>query len=87
MKRFLALILLLGLTMSMAGCEIGMEHTGGGDDGIVRALYDYFTGAKAAHQVSEIGISCRNHLLVFAAEEARQQNTVVDTAAFEQSFC
>lgn len=36
MKRFLALILLLGLTMSMAGCEIGMEHTGGGDDGIYR---------------------------------------------------
>lgn len=60
---------------------------GGGDDGIVRALYDYLTGAKTADQVSEIGISCRNHLLVFAAEQARHGRTVVDTATFEKSFC
>ena len=59
---------------------------GGGDDGIVRALYDYFTGVKTADQVSEIGISCRNHLLVFAAETARHQNAVVDTEEFRKSI-
>jgi predicted dehydrogenase len=60
---------------------------GGGDDGIITALYDYLTGAKTADQVSEIGISCRNHLLVFASEWARHQNQVVDTAEFEKSCC
>lgn len=59
---------------------------GGGDDGIVLALYDYLTGAKTAEEVSEIGISCRNHLLVFAAEQARAQGSVVDTAQFQKSF-
>ena len=60
---------------------------GGGDDGIVAALYDYLTGVKTADRVSEIGISCRNHLLVFAAEQARHRHTVVDAAAFEEGFC
>lgn len=59
---------------------------GGGDDGIVLALYDYLTGAKIADQVSEIGISCRNHLLVFAAEQARAQGTVVNTTQFQKQF-
>ena len=59
---------------------------GGGDDGIVTALYDYLIGAKTADQVSEIGISCRNHLLVFAAEQARRQGTVVMTDDFQKSF-
>ncbi|MBO7185212.1 MAG: Gfo/Idh/MocA family oxidoreductase [Oscillospiraceae bacterium] len=59
---------------------------GGGDDGIVRALYDYLTGVKTADEVSEIGISCRNHLLVFAAEQARHEKSVVDTKTFQQSF-
>ena len=60
---------------------------GGGDDGIVRALYDYLTGVKTADQVSEIGISCRNHLLVFAAEQARHEKQVIDTDSFEKTFC
>ena len=44
---------------------------GGGDPGIVNALYDYMTGAKTADEVSEIGISCENTRLVFAAERSR----------------
>ncbi len=59
---------------------------GGGDDGIVTALYDYLTGAKTADEVSEIGISCRNHLLVFAAEEARHNATVVRPADFQKGL-
>lgn len=59
---------------------------GGGDDGVVNALYDYLTGTKTAEEVSEIGISCRNHLLVFAAEQARHQGTVVNTTQFQKQF-
>ena len=49
---------------------------GGGDPGIVNALYDYLTGVKTADQVSEIGISCENHRLVFAAEKSRLNGDV-----------
>lgn len=59
---------------------------GGGDDGIVKALYAYLTGTKTADEVSEIGISCRNHLLVFAAERARHEKSVVSTRCFQKEF-
>ena len=49
---------------------------GGGDPGIVNALYDYMTGAKTAEEVSEIGISCENTRLVFAAERSRLNGDV-----------
>lgn len=44
---------------------------GGGDPGIVNALYDYVTGIKTAEEVSELGISCENTRLVFATERSR----------------
>ena len=50
---------------------------GGGDTGIVHALYDYLAGNKSACEVSEIGISCENHQLAFAAEKSRHENMVV----------
>lgn len=50
---------------------------GGGDQGIVDALYRYLTGGLKAEAVSEIGISCRNHMLVFAAEDSRLHDRVV----------
>lgn len=59
---------------------------GGGDDGIVNALYDYLSGSKTAQQVSEIGISVRNHALVFAAEEARHKGNVVCMKDFFQAL-
>ena len=43
---------------------------------IVNALYDYMTGAKTADEVSEIGISCENTQLVFAAERSRLNGDV-----------
>ncbi len=51
---------------------------GGGDQGIVDALYDYMLTGKASSQISEIGISCDNHMIVFAAEKSRLEGTVVD---------
>lgn len=59
---------------------------GGGDEGIVNGLYDYLTGAKNAQQVSEIGISCQNHLLVFAAEESRHTGNVIRIADYQKQF-
>ncbi len=51
---------------------------GGGDDGIVFALYDYLTDNYSGTSISDIRTSCNNHLIVFAAEEARQSGAVVD---------
>ena len=59
---------------------------GGGDTGIVNALYDYLTDSIEASEVSEIGISCQNHMLVFAAEKSRATNTVVDVEEFINSL-
>lgn len=59
---------------------------GGGDEGIVNALYDYVTGAINANEVSEIEISCKNHMIVFAAEEARTTNTVVSVPKYTKKI-
>ncbi len=50
---------------------------GGGDTGIVAVLYDYINDRISPEEVSEIGISIENHMLVFAAEESRKTDTVV----------
>lgn len=51
---------------------------GGGDFGIVAALYQHLAENKQLISVASIDTSIKNHLLVFAAEEARLQKTVVD---------
>lgn len=51
---------------------------GGGDAGIVVALYDYMTGNYTGNAVPTIEESCYNHLITFAAEHARLTGTVVD---------
>jgi predicted dehydrogenase len=55
---------------------------GGGDEGIVLDLYDYLCGTYCGVSVADIGISVANHLIGFAAEEARHTDTVVDVYAF-----
>lgn len=56
---------------------IGGGH-GGGDEGIIRTLYEYLNGTYTGKSVPEIDESYRNHLIVFAAEKSRLENTVVD---------
>ncbi len=51
---------------------------GGGDEGIVSSVYEYLTGQYRGCSISDIRTSVENHLIVFAAEQARQQETVVD---------
>jgi hypothetical protein len=54
---------------------IGGGH-GGGDEGIIRTLYEYLNGTYTGKSVPEIEESYRNHLIVFAAEKSRHNGTV-----------
>jgi hypothetical protein len=71
--------------IDVAGDSIVSGH-GGGDSGIVNALKQYLYGELEAKDVSEIGISCRNHMLVFAAEESRLTDTVVRVEEFSKRY-
>lgn len=51
---------------------------GGGDNGIVRELYEYLSGHYSGFRAADIETSVRNHLIGFAAETARHTHTVVD---------
>lgn len=51
---------------------------GGGDYGIVCALYEYLMGTYTGNAASDIGISAENHIAVFAAEKSRLEGTIVD---------
>ena len=55
---------------------------GGGDEGIVHALYDYLTTGVITEQLSEIGISVKNHMIAFAAEESRHTGKVVNVKEY-----
>ncbi len=68
---------LSGEEIAIAGDSIASGH-GGGDQGIVNALYQYVTGELSAEDVSEIEISFKNHMLTFAAEEARKKGIIID---------
>ncbi len=59
---------------------------GGGDSGIMLSLYDYVTGAIGAEDLSEIGISCKNHLITFAAEESRLTDKVIDVTEYQKRY-
>lgn len=59
---------------------------GGGDAGIVCCLYDYLTGQGRTEAIPTIDESCHNHILVFAAEQARHSGTIVDVDAFIESL-
>lgn len=56
---------------------------GGGDEGIIAALYDYLNGILQAEEVSEIEVSFKNHLLAFAAESSRVESKIVDLTSFQ----
>lgn len=51
---------------------------GGGDYGIIEDLYEYIANNNPSNSISDISISCRSHLICFAAEESRLNHTVVD---------
>ncbi len=71
--------------LSKTGNSINDGHAGG-DDGIVESLYDYLCGNIGSENLSEIGISCKNHLIAFAAEEARLSDTVVNMDKYYEKY-
>ena len=69
----------------VAGDGIVSGH-GGGDSGIIEALYEYLVGEYHGKSIPTIQESCYNHMIVFAAEKARRTNTVVDVDAYINSL-
>ena len=51
---------------------------GGGDVGILSALYHSVCGDYTGKALSDISVSVANHLIVFAAERSRKEGTVID---------
>lgn len=59
---------------------------GGGDNGIVESFYEYLTGTYKGVSISDVSTSVNNHLIVFAAEKARSEGTVVDIEEYISSL-
>ena len=66
----------------LTGSDGIISGHGGGDTGIIETLYQYLTGNYKGQSVPSISESCYNHLLVFAAEESRFSNTVVNVEEY-----
>lgn len=75
----------LDIDYSNVGDSILGGH-GGGDDGIVCDLYRYLAGEIDAAGLSEINISVKNHLIVFAAEQSRHTSTVVTLEDYVKKY-
>ncbi len=59
---------------------------GGGDEGIIKTLYEYINKTYEGKSVPEINESCENHYIVFAAEKSRKENSVVDFNEYVKSI-
>ena len=70
----------------VGGNTIASGH-GGGDSGIMAALYEYVTDTYEGFSICDIETSARNHLISFAAEESRVNGgTVVDLDEYAKRF-
>lgn len=58
---------------------------GGGDYGIVEELYDYLSGKYTGYCAANIDTSVKNHIIGFAAEKARHNDTVENVAEFSKA--
>ena len=63
-----------------------VDGHGGGDIGIVNTLYEYIVNDYEGDQLSEIGISIKNHLIAFAAEKSRQEGRIINLREFEEKL-
>lgn len=63
----------------------GYELHGGGDAGLVRALYDEMTKPPGVPLEAGLESTVHSHLIAFAAEQARCTGQTVDLAEFEQA--
>jgi len=63
----------------------GYELHGGGDAGLVNALYDEMTKAPGEPPAAGLDSTVHSHLLSFAAEQARITGRTVDIAEFQKA--
>lgn len=63
----------------------GYELHGGGDAGLVRAVYDEMTAPAGTPLAADISSTTHSHLIAFAAEEARLTGRTIDLAEFEKA--
>ena len=59
---------------------------GGGDQGIVKELYEFLGDDYTGYRAANITVSVQNHMLAFAAEESRHNRTVVDMEEFMKRY-
>lgn len=55
---------------------------GGGDDGIIEEMHEYFSDNYTGFRAADIQVSVRNHMIGFAAEQARHNGTVVSVEEY-----
>lgn len=53
---------------------------GGGDEGIIKELYEYLSGEYTGYRAADLKTSVYNHMIGFAAEEARLNRSVVNVS-------
>ncbi len=64
-------------TLSVAATEESiLGGHGGGDGGLIYELYDYLDGDYKGYCAADINISVKNHLIGFAAEKSRREDSV-----------
>jgi len=63
----------------------GYELHGGGDGGLVNALYDEMTKPPGSPLAAGIDSTTHSHVIAFAAEESRLTGHTVDVAEFERA--
>lgn len=59
---------------------------GGGDEGIIKELYEYLDGNYNGYCAADINTSVKNHLIGFAAEKARRNGTVESVDEFFEKY-
>lgn len=64
-------------TIPMSAVDGILGGHGGGDAGIVNSVYNYLASGKQSKTIPSIEESCRNHMLVFAAEKSRISGNVI----------
>ena len=67
------------------GNDVTSGH-GGGDAGLLYALYEYFTGTYTGNAASTAEISYLNHLISFGAEESRVTDKVIDIKEYSKNL-
>ena len=73
------------IPLNVPGEELSTGH-GGGDEGIMEDLYEYFTNGNPSDAVSGIELSYLNHLICFAAEESRFNDRVIDLEEYSENL-